>query len=91
MGESGNHVPASLEPGALSGPLSTWFKRSLSPWSAQAYGIFIILVLTAWLATTMLGRVWYLIWRGTRRSGSSPVGSAGAWHSRRFLLAIGMS
>lgn len=62
MGESGNRAPASLEPGALSGPLSTWFKRSLSPWSAQAFGIFIILVLTAWLATTMLGRVWYLIW-----------------------------
>ena len=54
--------PQDLEPGALSGPLGEWFKRSLSPWSAHAFTVGIILVLLAWLTTTLLGRVWYLLW-----------------------------
>ncbi len=62
MAKSGNTPPSSLEPGALSGPLSAWFKRSLSPWSAHAFAVAIALVLLAWLSTTLLGRVWYLLW-----------------------------
>ena len=62
MAKSGNTPPSSLEPGALSGPLSAWFKRPLSPWSAHAFTVAIVLVLLAWLTTTLLGRVWYLLW-----------------------------
>lgn len=62
MAKSGNTAPQSLEPGALSGPLGAWFKRPLSPWSAHAFAVAILLVLGAWLATTMIGRVWYLVW-----------------------------
>jgi len=54
--------PQSLEPGALSGPLGAWFRRPLSPWSAHAFTVAIVLVLVAWLATHMLGKVWYLLW-----------------------------
>ncbi|HQR81072.1 MAG TPA: AI-2E family transporter [Actinomycetota bacterium] len=54
--------PQNLEPGALSGPMSAWFKRGLSPWSAHAFTVAIGLVLLAWLTTTLLGRVWYLLW-----------------------------
>ncbi len=62
MAKSGNTPPSSLEPGALSGPLGAWFKRPLSPWSAHAFTVAIVLVLLAWLTTTLLGRVWYLLW-----------------------------
>jgi predicted PurR-regulated permease PerM len=56
--------PPGLEPGALSGPLGQWMRRPLPPWSAHAFVIFILLVLTTWAATTMLGRVRYLLWWG---------------------------
>ena len=62
MAKSGNTPPSSLEPGALSGPLGAWFKRPLAPWSAHAFTVAIVLVLLAWLTTTLLGRVWYLLW-----------------------------
>jgi len=62
MAKSDNTPPPSLEPGALSGPLGAWFKRPLSPWSAHAFTVAIVLILLAWLTTTLLGRVWYLLW-----------------------------
>jgi predicted PurR-regulated permease PerM len=62
MSEPDDTQTQSLEPGALSGPLGAWFKRPLSPWSAHAFTVAIVLVLVAWAATTMLGRVWYLLW-----------------------------
>jgi predicted PurR-regulated permease PerM len=62
MAKSGSDPPQSLEPGALSGPLGAWFRRPLAPWSAHAFAVAILLVLGAWLATTMLGKVWYLVW-----------------------------
>lgn len=62
MTKSDNTPPPSLEPGALSGPLGAWFKRPLSPWSAHAFTVAIVLILLAWLTTTLLGRVWYLLW-----------------------------
>lgn len=62
MAKPAKTQPQSLEPGALSGPLGAWFRRPLAPWSAHAFTVAIVLVLLAWLATTMLGRVWYLLW-----------------------------
>ena len=62
MPKSGNTSPPALEPGALSGPLGTAMRRSLPPWSARAFAVFILMVLLAWAATTMLGRVRYLFW-----------------------------
>lgn len=56
--------PQGLMPGALSGPLGAWMRRPLPPWSAQAFAVFIVLALTTWAATTMLGRVRYLLWWG---------------------------
>ena len=43
MAKSDNTPPPSLEPGALSGPLGAWFKRPLSPWSAHAFTVAIVL------------------------------------------------
>lgn len=54
--------PASLEPGALSEPLARSMRKSMPPWSAQAFSVAILLVLLTWAATTMLGHVRYLLW-----------------------------
>lgn len=54
--------PASLEPGALSGPLGEAMRRSLPPWSPRAFSVLILMVLLAWAAITMLGHVRYLLW-----------------------------
>jgi predicted PurR-regulated permease PerM len=62
MPTSGNTSPPVLEPGALSGPLSNAMRRSLPPWSVRAFAAFILMVLLAWAATTMLGKVRYLFW-----------------------------
>ena len=62
MPNSGNEPPPGLEPGALSGPLGAWMRRPLSPWSAHAFFVFILVALFTWAAITMLGRVQYLLW-----------------------------
>ncbi len=62
MSDSGSQSPEGLKAGTLSAPISGWMRRSMAPWSAHAYIVFIVLVLVAWLATTLLGRVWYLLW-----------------------------
>ena len=36
----------------------------LPPWSAHAFVVFILLVLVTWAATTLFGRVRYLMWWG---------------------------
>lgn len=57
--------PASLEPGALSEPISRWMQNSLPPWSAKAFAVAIGLGLFTWAAITMLGHVRYLLWWAT--------------------------
>lgn len=54
--------PPSLEPGALSGPLSQSLSKSLPPWSPRAFLAAIVLVLFTWAFITMLGHVRYLLW-----------------------------
>lgn len=56
--------PPSLEAGALSGPMSSAFKRSLPPWSAQAFMVLILLVLAAWALLGLVRTIHFLIWWG---------------------------
>lgn len=62
MAHSSRNTPTPLEPGGLSGPLGAAMRRSLPPWSPQAFAVLLLMILVTWGVVTMLGRVQYLLW-----------------------------